>query len=97
MSRACTYCIASKGLTLKSDHLFETDEEFFDHIEMVHDLPVRREGETNGQAMARVKAKNPRLGGPDCQCPNCLHKRGNPLADIFGMVNILRDCRNEFA
>lgn len=91
MSKACPYCTASKGLTLQSDHLFETDEELFDHFEMVHDLPVRREGETNEQALERVRAKNPHLGGPDCQCPDCLHKRGNPLADTFRMVDIIRE------
>ena len=42
MPTACTYCIVTKGLK-GSDigepgKTFETDEEFFDHLEMEHDF-----------------------------------------------------------
>jgi len=93
MSIACSYCIASKGLTLRSSHLFETDEELIEHIEMEHDMPVAREGETQEQTMARFKAKNPRAGGPECQCPSCLRGRGSPLADIYTLVDQIRGSR----
>lgn len=87
MGIACKYCIATKGLRLDSDHLFETEEELFNHIEMEHDMPVVREGETEEEALARFKAKNPRAGGPDCQCPACLHKRGARRAVIMALVD----------
>lgn len=68
---ACKYCIATKGLSLQSSHLFQTEEELFEHIEMEHDIPVAREGETEEETMQRFKAKNKRAGGPDCQCLSC--------------------------
>lgn len=89
MGIACKYCIATKGLRLDRDRLFETEEEFFDHIEMEHDLPVRREGETVEECMKRFKAKNPRASGPDCQCPACLHKRGDSRADVMALIDSL--------
>lgn len=87
MGIACRYCIATKGLTMKSGHLFQTEEELIEHIEMEHDIPVAREGETEEETMARFKAKNPRAGGPNCQCPACLHKRGDRRADIMALVD----------
>jgi hypothetical protein len=77
-------------LWLDRDHLFETDEELFDHIEMEHDIPVRREGETAEEAMKRFKAKNTRAGGPDCQCPACLRQRGDSKAYIMALVGKLQ-------
>ena len=47
------------------------DDELHEHIEMEHDIALRREGETDQEAQARVLAKNPRMGGPDCRCPDC--------------------------
>ena len=41
------------------------------HIELDHDVPVERAGETAEQALARVKTLNPRIGGPECRCPEC--------------------------
>jgi hypothetical protein len=87
MSIACKYCIATKGLRLDRDRLFETDEELIEHIEMEHDIPVRREGETEEETMRRFKAKNPRGGGPDCQCPACLHQRGDSRAEVMALVD----------
>lgn len=77
MPIACKYCIATKGLKLDSPWVFETLEELYNHIEMEHDMPVIREGETREEALARFKAKNPRSGGPDCRCPGCMAKRGD--------------------
>jgi len=69
----CKYCTIEKGITVKD--CFETDEEYANHLEMVHDLVIRREGETEEEATERVKAKNPRTGREDCQCPACKQKR----------------------
>ena len=41
------------------------------HIELDHDVPVERAGETAEQALERVKRLNPRIGGPGCRCPEC--------------------------
>ena len=85
---ACKYCIATKGL--KGSELekqtFGTQEEFVEHIEMVHDIPVTRKGETEKETMDRFSKKNPRAGGPDCQCPACQAKHGHvqvALLDSF--------------
>ncbi|HDH45184.1 MAG TPA: hypothetical protein ENG66_07380 [Thermococcus sp.] len=92
----CPYCVAEKGLNIERDkgkHLFETEEEFFDHLEMVHDLVVRRKGETDEQARKRVEEKQKkvfgyvRIGSENCQCPSCKAKRGL-LTDV--LVDALR-------
>lgn len=75
MGLACRYCIADKGLRLSSPWIFESEEEFFDHLEMEHDLVIRRDGESDAEAQARVKAKNPRIGTESCQCPSCKANR----------------------
>lgn len=69
----CKYCIIEKGITGKDG--FETEEEFFEHIEMVHDIAVRRPGESHEEALERVREKNPRIGTDDCQCPGCKERR----------------------
>lgn len=69
----CKYCAIERGITVKD--CFETEEEYFNHLEMIHDLIIRREGETAEEAEKRVKAKNPRIGTKDCQCPACKEKR----------------------
>ena len=75
----CVYCILygdSHGGGAKVLPFENDSEEFFNHIEMEHDIPVRRIDETKEEASARVKAKNPRMGSPNCQCPACKHARG---------------------
>ena len=76
----CRYCTTEKGITVKD--CFETEEEYFNHLEMEHDLVVRRPGETEEEAMERVKAKNPRTGTENCQCPACKQKR-KILSDLL--------------
>lgn len=58
MSFACKICIAEHGLR-GSDiaSLPKTEQELFDHIEDVHGIPVRRPGETDQQAIARIAQK----------------------------------------
>lgn len=70
---ACRYCVLEKGII--AGDFFKTQEELIEHIEMVHDMPIRGPGESHTDATARVKKKNPRLGGPSCQCPACKGKR----------------------
>lgn len=83
----CRYCVAIKGFSFKTGQVFQTEDELIEHIEMEHDMPVTRPGETEEETMTRFKAKNPRAGGPDCQCPACLHQRGDKRADIMAMVD----------
>ena len=91
MAIGCIYCIATKGLKgSEIASLPQTEEEFMDHIEMTHDLPVGREGETEEQTTVRFKAKNKRAGGPDCQCPACLAKRGRVESLQIALVDSYR-------
>lgn len=54
---------------------YHTAELLCQHIESEHDIPVRRKGETDEQALSRFKAKNNRAGTSECQCPVCLSER----------------------
>jgi len=72
MAIACKYCIATKGLKgTDIKRLPQTDEEFANHVEKEHHIPVRREGETEQQTMERFHRENPEAGGPNCKCPSC--------------------------
>jgi hypothetical protein len=54
---ACKYCIATKGVRGVSGHgLFETEEALFEHLESVHGITVRRDGETEQDARVRFEA-----------------------------------------
>jgi len=82
MSKACKYCILTKGLRgSEIASLPQTDEELYQHIEREHHIPVRREGETAEQCMARFKSENPEAGGPNCKCPACKGR-----SDIFALA-----------
>lgn len=70
---ACKYCTMEKGITIRD--CFETDEELAEHIEMEHDIAVRRPEETGKEAREGAKAKNPRIGTDNCRCPACKEKR----------------------
>lgn len=99
MGIACTFCIASRGIkgtgnTLdgKTRAVFDTEEEYFDHLEMEHDLVVRREGETEEEARKRVEDKQRkafgfvRLGSEKCNCPACRGRRGDVRDLIANLV-----------
>lgn len=76
MAIACKYCIATKGLRgSEIASLPQTDEEFANHIEREHHVPVEREGETEAETMARFQRENPEAGGPNCRCPACCAAR----------------------
>lgn len=70
MAIACKYCIATKGLK-GSDigSLPTTDEEFYDHIESEHHVPVKRAGETYAECKKRFAKAYPEVGGPTT--PDC--------------------------
>lgn len=92
MGKGCPYCLlpGGKGIGPSIGGIFETDEEFIEHLEMEHDLVVRRPGETAKEAWARVKAKNPRIGTENCQCPSCLAKKRPSVAMALKMMNKMR-------
>jgi len=77
---ACKYCIMDKGLKgSELESLPQTDEEFSNHIEKEHHIPVRRDNETDEQYLERFQRENPEAGGPNCKCPNCCHERDRKL------------------
>ena len=82
MALACKYCVLTKGLKGTGENLadgkkimFDTPEEFFNHIEMEHDIPITRVGETESECMERFKKINKRAGTDNCQCPFCLTRK----------------------
>ena len=76
MAIACKWCILSKGLKgSEIGSLPQTEEEFARHIEGVHHIPVRRDGETVEVARTRFQRENPEAGGPNCRCPDCRRGR----------------------
>jgi hypothetical protein len=81
----CSYCVATEGLkgSELEEKSFPDDESFLNHLEEVHDLIIRRKGETEEEAVERVKAKNPRIGTDDCRCPSCLAKKGDSRLEII--------------
>ena len=78
MAIGCTFCLlpGGPGIGPTKGGVFDEEDEFFDHVEMKHDIPVRRPGESQEEARDRVLAKNPRIGGPECKCPSCSGFRG---------------------
>lgn len=92
MGIGCPYCLlpGGKGIGPSIGGIFETDEDFANHLESEHDLVVRREGETDEQAWARVKAKNQRIGTEDCRCPACLAKKRTDVAFTLKLMEKLR-------
>jgi len=88
MAKGCPYCLlpGGKGIGPGIGGIFETDEEFIEHLEMEHDLVVKRPDETDDEAFARVKSKNPRIGTDDCRCPACLAKRRSDIAIAWNLM-----------
>ena len=78
----CKYCLLPGGKGIRLSDCFETDEEFFDHIESEHHIPVRRDGERNAETMERFRREKPEAGGPNCKCPTCQgHQRTLEVMD----------------
>lgn len=80
MPIACKICIAERGLWgHEIDVLSQTEEEFFEHVEREHHIPVQRVGETTAQAVARMERLYPESCDPKtCKCPACKRERGDP-------------------
>lgn len=73
---ACRFCIATRGLKgSEIKHLSRNDDEFADHVEREHHIPVRREGESMAQCEERFAVEQPEAGGPNCKCPACERDR----------------------
>jgi hypothetical protein len=71
--RVCKYCVAKygiKGSELAKKH-FETDEEFANHLEETHGIPVLRKGETEEDAIKRCAKKGICEDRDICQCQEC--------------------------
>lgn len=87
MAFGCRFCAIEKGITVRD--CFENQEDFFNHLEVVHDLVVSRVGESDEQARERVKTKNPRLGTKNCQCPGCKQGRRRNEQRTLGSHGLL--------
>ena len=90
MGTACKYCIMDKGLRLGDKHIFETDEEFYQHLEKDHHIPVRRDGETEEQTLVRFQKENPEAGGPNCRCPSC-NTKTKAYDTLLQLINPTRE------
>ncbi len=75
--QVCKICIAQFGFRLDDkSKTFETDEELYEHMENVHGIPVKREGETKEQTEARCARKGIVADRKLCQCVDCRILRG---------------------
>jgi len=78
----CKYCTALYGLkgSEAKERSFETDEEFAEHLENTHGIPVQREGESEEETMARCAAKGIVPDRTKCVCRQCRELRGEKVA-----------------
>ncbi len=75
--KICKYCIITKGIKgsdLAKEDL-SNDEAFCEHIENVHGIVVKREGETKEDARKRCAAKGIVTDRTKCQCQECKEMR----------------------
>lgn len=73
----CKKCVVELGFKLSDkDRIFETEEQFFNHLEEVHGTPVARKGETEEEAMERCAKKGIVPDKEKCKCRECREKRG---------------------
>ena len=69
MALACKICIMTKGLRgSEIGSLPQNEEELADHMEKVHHMPVRRDGETHEESVQRFLEKYPEAR----TCPECI-------------------------
>jgi len=70
--KVCQKCIIQFGFKLSDKGKnFETDEELYEHFEMVHGIPVRRENETAKDAEERCAKKGLSENRNKCVCKEC--------------------------
>lgn len=73
----CKECIAKFGFKMSDKNkTFETDEELYDHLEMVPGTPVIREGETEKECEKQCKTKGLSRDRNKCICEECKIFRG---------------------
>ena len=77
--RICRYCVMKYGVkgSELADKNLENDEDFYNHVEEVHGIPVVREGETEEQAKERCAAKGIVDDRNKCQCQECKELRSS--------------------
>lgn len=66
MPLACKVCVMKFGIR-GTGGLFANEEELFSHLEAFHHMPIKREGETSEQAIARFIEAHPEAR----DCPEC--------------------------
>jgi len=75
--KVCQKCIVQFGFKLTDKgKSFETDEESYEHLEMIHGIPVIREGETKEECERRCQAKGLSSDRNKCICEECKIWRG---------------------
>lgn len=90
--RVCPYCVATKGtkgtdLVKGGKKDLDDDEKFFRHLEDEHNIPVRREGETEEQTMERFYRDHPEAkDSTTCKCPECKAKRGDGREQLVNSI-----------
>ena len=81
--RVCSICVAVNGLSGRDlvkggPKDLDDDEDFANHMENEHNMPVQRKGETKKQTMARFKREHPEAQDPKtCRCPEHQAERGD--------------------
>jgi len=74
MGIACKLCIMDRGLRPTDiTGAFKTEEELWEHMEYYHHCVVKREGESQEEAIARFIKNHPQA----LNCPECI-ARGAP-------------------
>lgn len=71
--RVCKWCVALygiKGSELAEKNL-DNDEDFYNHLEEAHGIPVRRNGETEIDAKNRCAEKGIVEDRSLCECQEC--------------------------
>jgi len=75
--RVCQKCIIQFGFRISDKNkTFETDEELAEHMEIVHGIPVMREGEIEKECMERCAKKGLSPDRNKCVCEECKIWRG---------------------
>lgn len=74
----CVICKVEEQLgfvpTRPVDERYE-EEELRLHIEVEHDQAIRRNNETEEEAILRLQTQNPRIGTSSCRCLACKRNR----------------------
>lgn len=89
--KVCTKCISQFGFKLADKNkIFETDDEYADHMENVHGMIIIRDGETEEQARERCDKKGIVSDRTICQCEECKILRGESSSIRVADIDIAR-------